>query len=67
MYYAATIIQMSGVYNPQTAVWMASATAVLNFLVNFLGVWLVERIGRRLLTLSSLAGNNYLSTPTYTY
>ena len=56
MYYAATIIQMSGVHDAQQAVWMASATALLNFLVCFLGIWLVEKIGRRKLTLSSLAG-----------
>ena len=56
MYYAATIMQMSGVHDPETAVWLAAATAVLNFLVNFVGIYLVEKIGRRMLTLSSLAG-----------
>lgn len=56
MYYAATIITMSGVYDKSVAVWMASATAILNFLINFLGIYLVEKIGRRLLTLVSLAG-----------
>lgn len=56
MYYAATIITMSGVYDKSVAVWMASATAILNFLINFLGIYLVEKIGRRLLTLVSLVG-----------
>lgn len=56
MYYAATIIQLSGVYDPQKAVWMAAATATLNFLINFLGIYLVEKIGRRKLLLFSLAG-----------
>ena len=56
MYYAATIIQLSGVYDKQTAVWMAASTAILNFFINFLGVYLVEKIGRRKLTLFSLAG-----------
>jgi SP family myo-inositol transporter-like MFS transporter 13 len=56
MYYAATIIQLSGVYDPKIAVWMAAATAILNFFINFLGIYLVEKIGRRKLTLISLAG-----------
>jgi len=56
MYYSATIIQMSGVHDKQTAVWMASVVALLNFLITFLAIWLVERIGRRTLTLTSLAG-----------
>lgn len=56
MYYSATIIKMSGVHDDNSAVWMASATAILNFLVNFIGIYLVERIGRRWLTLGSLIG-----------
>lgn len=56
MYYAATIIQLSGVYDKNTAVWMAALTAVLNFFINFAGIYLVEKIGRRKLTLFSLAG-----------
>lgn len=56
MYYAATIIESSGVYDKSIAVWMASATAILNFIVNIPGIYLVEKVGRRLLTLVSLAG-----------
>lgn len=56
MYYAATIIQMSGVGNKNEAVWMASLTAIVNFLTTFIGVYLVDRLGRRQLTLGSLAG-----------
>ena len=56
MYYAATIIQLSGVYDKNAAVWMAALTAILNFCINFLGIYLVEKIGRRKLTLYSLAG-----------
>lgn len=56
MYYTATIIKMSGVHDKSEAVWMASATANMNFLVNFLGIYLVERLGRRWLTLTSLMG-----------
>lgn len=56
MYYSATIIQMSGVRDKSMAVWMAAATAAVNFVCTFVGLLLVERIGRRLLTLTSLGG-----------
>lgn len=56
MYYSATIIQMSGVYNKSIAIWLSAATAAVNFVFTFIGLFLVERIGRRLLTLLSLAG-----------
>lgn len=56
MYYAATIIQMSGVGNKNEAVWMASITAMVNFITTFLGIYLVDRLGRRKLTLGSLTG-----------
>lgn len=56
MYYSATIIQMSGVGDKSTAVWLAAAVATINFVFSIVGVLLVERIGRRMLTLSSLAG-----------
>lgn len=56
MYYAATIIQLSGVYDKNAAVWMAAATAIINFFINFLGIYLVEKLGRRKLVLFSLAG-----------
>lgn len=55
-YYSATIIQMSGVRSNKKAVWLAAATAAVNFVCNFIGFFLVEKIGRRLLTLVSLAG-----------
>ena len=56
MYYSATIIQMSGVHDKSTAVWMSAATASVNFILSFVGLALVERLGRRLLILSSLFG-----------
>ncbi|KAI1306077.1 Proton myo-inositol cotransporter [Halotydeus destructor] len=40
MYYSATIIQMSGVYDKSTAVWMAAITAMINFLCTFIGLYL---------------------------
>ena len=56
MYYSATIIQMSGVHDKATAVWLSAATSSINFIFSFVGILLVERLGRRLLTLSSLLG-----------
>lgn len=49
---------MSGVQDDQTAIWLAAATAFTNFLFTLVGVWLVERVGRRKLTLGSILGEN---------
>ncbi|XP_065313731.1 proton myo-inositol cotransporter-like isoform X2 [Gordionus sp. m RMFG-2023] len=56
MYYSATIIEMSGVRDKSKAIWLSAATAFVNFVCTFLGLYLVEKIGRRTLTLFSLAG-----------
>ncbi|XP_064795086.1 proton myo-inositol cotransporter-like [Oncorhynchus masou masou] len=56
MYYGATILQMSGVRDDKMAIWLAGVTAFTNFLFTLLGVWLVERVGRRKLTLGSIIG-----------
>ncbi|KAH7974543.1 hypothetical protein HPB49_016509 [Dermacentor silvarum] len=56
MYYGATIIQMSGVHDASKAIWLAAALSFVNFACSFIGMGLVERVGRRLLTLVSLAG-----------
>uniref|UniRef100_A0A3Q2XPH2 Solute carrier family 2 member 13 n=1 Tax=Hippocampus comes TaxID=109280 RepID=A0A3Q2XPH2_HIPCM len=56
MYYSATILQMSGVRDDRLAIWLAGLTTLTNFLFTLLGVWLVERVGRRRLTLGSIAG-----------
>lgn len=55
-YYSATILQMAGVEDTSTAIWLASLTAFINFAFTFVGLFLVERIGRRPLTLGSLTG-----------
>uniref|UniRef100_UPI00358F9528 proton myo-inositol cotransporter n=1 Tax=Myxine glutinosa TaxID=7769 RepID=UPI00358F9528 len=59
MYYSATIIQMAGVRENSRAIWIAAGVAFTNFLGSILGVWLVERVGRRVLTLGSLAGTMF--------
>ncbi|TYZ63044.1 hypothetical protein PybrP1_010087 [[Pythium] brassicae (nom. inval.)] len=56
MYYGATIIQMAGFADPATAIWLAAVVSFSNFLFTFVGIYLVDRAGRRLLTLASLAG-----------
>jgi len=58
-YYSATIIKMSGVEDTSTAIWLAALTASVNFIFTFVGLFLVDRIGRRPLTLGSLAGELY--------
>ncbi len=56
MYYAAKIISMAGYSDNTQAIWMSAGVASVNFLCTFIGLFLVERIGRRLLLLSSLFG-----------
>ncbi|GFS05990.1 proton myo-inositol cotransporter [Elysia marginata] len=56
MYYSATIIRMSGVKSDEAAIWLSAVTAAVNFLFTLVGLYLVERIGRRPLTLASLMG-----------
>jgi SP family myo-inositol transporter-like MFS transporter 13 len=56
MYYGATIIQMAGFTDPTTAIWLSALVSFSNFLFTFVGIYLVDRAGRRLLTLGSLAG-----------
>lgn len=55
-YYSATILQMSGVRDNRLAIWLAGLATLTNFLFTLLGVWLVERVGRRKLTLGSILG-----------
>ena len=55
-YYSATIIKMSGVRSESTAIWLSAVTAAVNFVFTFVGLYLVEKIGRRPLTLASLIG-----------
>lgn len=49
---------MGGISNATQAIWMASITSAVNFVCTFLGVYLVDKIGRRLLLLGSMIGND---------
>jgi len=47
---------MAGVEDTSTAIWLAAITAAVNFVFTFVGLILVDRIGRRPLTIGSLTG-----------
>ncbi|KAK7482777.1 hypothetical protein BaRGS_00025943, partial [Batillaria attramentaria] len=54
-YYSATILKMSG-FPPSLAIWLVCVPFTVNFLATFIGVFLVERLGRKLLTCISFVG-----------
>ncbi|XP_076098671.1 proton myo-inositol cotransporter-like [Mytilus galloprovincialis] len=56
MYYSGTIIQMSGVRDEIMAIWLTAVTAGVSCIFTLSGIYLVEKVGRRKLILSSLAG-----------
>lgn len=56
MYYTATIVKMAGIIDTSTAIWISAGVASFNFIFSIVGVWLVERVGRRKLALWSLMG-----------
>ena len=56
LYFSATIFRSGGVTSEVEAIWLASGVAGVNFIFTVLGIWLVERFGRRKLLLFSLAG-----------
>ena len=48
---------MSGISNNvSTILWISAGVNAVNFLSSFIGLYLVDRVGRRLLTLVSYAG-----------
>ena len=47
---------MSGVRSDEAAIWLAAVTASVNLMFTLLGLYLVEKIGRRPLTIGSLLG-----------
>lgn len=51
---------MAGVQSDTAAIWLASMTAGINFIFSIVGVCLVDRIGRRKLTLGSLTGKSVI-------
>ena len=56
MYYSAKIISMGGVSSAAEAIWLSAAVAAVNFFCTFIGMGLIDKIGRRMLLLISMAG-----------
>ena len=50
---------MAGVKSDVIAIWLAAVAGAVNVVFTFLGLYLVERIGRRPLMLSSMLGMEY--------
>ncbi|XP_046369518.2 proton myo-inositol cotransporter-like [Haliotis rufescens] len=55
IYYSGTILKMAG-FPVKHAIWLVVVPNVVNFLATFIGLWLVERLGRRLLLIISVFG-----------
>lgn len=55
-YYTGSIIEMSGIHDPSTVLWSAALVNLIFLLCTIIGLYLVEKLGRRPLMLSSLAG-----------
>ncbi|VDP18432.1 unnamed protein product [Soboliphyme baturini] len=56
MYYSASIIQSGGIRSRTMSIWMTSVTSGVNFFCTFIGIYLIERLGRRRLILYSTIG-----------
>ncbi|PVD25153.1 hypothetical protein C0Q70_15651 [Pomacea canaliculata] len=55
IYYSASILKLAGFPSGQ-AIWLVCVPNVVNFLSTFIGVWAVERFGRKLLLVVSFLG-----------
>ncbi|XP_041348552.1 proton myo-inositol cotransporter-like [Gigantopelta aegis] len=55
IYYSATIMKMAG-FSSKHSIWMVTVPNGVNFLSTFIGLWLVDRLGRKIITLVSIAG-----------
>lgn len=53
-YYSATILTIAGFTDPSEAIWLAAAVSFCNLFGSCVGLYLVEKSGRRPLTLFSL-------------
>ena len=56
MYYSPTIVQMAGFTSNQLALLLSLIVAAMNAAGTVVGIFLIDRCGRRMLALASLAG-----------
>jgi SP family myo-inositol transporter-like MFS transporter 13 len=56
IYYSPTILKMAGYKKNSTAIWFSDAVAATNALFTCVSLYLVDRVGRRHLLLTSLVG-----------
>lgn len=55
IYYSASILKLAG-FPVELAIWLVCVPNAVNCLCTFIGIWLVERSGRRWLTIISMIG-----------
>lgn len=55
IYYSASILKLAG-FPVELAIWLVCVPNTVNTLCTFIGIWLVERSGRRWLTIFSMIG-----------
>ncbi|KAL3853171.1 hypothetical protein ACJMK2_016736 [Sinanodonta woodiana] len=55
IYYSASILKLAG-FPTEMAIWLVCVPNAVNCLATFIGIGLVEKMGRRILTLISLLG-----------
>jgi len=56
IYYAPTIIQSAGISSASGAILATAGIGVVNVLITILAMWLIDRVGRRPLLLTGIAG-----------
>ncbi|XP_064604839.1 proton myo-inositol cotransporter-like [Liolophura sinensis] len=56
MYYTASIVRMAGFRDNSIAIWLSALVSSVNVLFTFVGLYFVEKLGRKLLLILSYIG-----------